>query len=137
MNLTSVPRRVAELEYRAVRAPLAVLERRVVTRLPRQAALRLRFEHLLGALDGAAARILPDQRLPWRGEQWRGEQWRGERQPAEAEGAPGAPGDRTREPVVTAEQQLDEDQQRARADALAAVKQAAVRADAREQHASD
>src|ERR1700712_4436367 len=69
MNLSTLPRGAAKLEYSAVRAPLSLLERRVVARyLADDAAMRLGFERLLGSLDSLAGKLLDDESLTRRGQ---------------------------------------------------------------------
>jgi len=69
MNLTTVPRNIAKLEYSAVRLPLTVLESRVFARyLPDESPIRLGLERFLGSLDGAAGRLLGDEAITRRGE---------------------------------------------------------------------
>jgi hypothetical protein len=69
MNLITLPRRIAAMEYAAFRFPLGLIEREVlVRRLPEEAPLRLRFERFLGALDTTAGRVLADDAVERRGE---------------------------------------------------------------------
>ena len=69
MKLSTLPRGAAKLEYAAVRAPLSVVERQIVTRyLPDDAAMRLGFERLLGSLDTFAGKLLDDETITRRGQ---------------------------------------------------------------------
>ncbi len=68
MGLTTIPRRVGKLEYSAARLPFTVVEQRVVGRyLDEQALVRIRFERLLGSLDGLAGWLLADDDISRRG----------------------------------------------------------------------
>ena len=68
MGLTTIPRRIAKLEYSAVRLPFTLLDQRVVARhLDDQALLRVGFERLLGSLDGFAGWLLGDDGISRRG----------------------------------------------------------------------
>jgi hypothetical protein len=53
----SVVRKVVQVEYALVRTPLAVLDRRVLTRLDEGSRIRLSFERGLQTLDAAAGRL--------------------------------------------------------------------------------
>jgi len=69
MVLTTVPRRIAKLEYSVVRLPFTLLLEHVVTRhWDEEARLRLGFERLLGSLDGFAGRLLADSDISRRGQ---------------------------------------------------------------------
>jgi hypothetical protein len=69
MNLTTLPRAAAKLEYNALRMPLSILERRfIATRLSDDASLRLGFEKALGSLDLLAGQLLGDDELSRRGQ---------------------------------------------------------------------
>ncbi|MGE5290935.1 MAG: hypothetical protein ACM3ML_27820 [Micromonosporaceae bacterium] len=69
MVITTVPRRVAKLEYSAVRLPFWLLEKHVVARyLDDEAALRLGFERLVGSLDTVAGWLLADDAISRRGQ---------------------------------------------------------------------
>jgi hypothetical protein len=69
MNLLTVPRKVASLQYGVARLPLTILEKNVVARyLGDEAPLRLTYERLLGSLDEAAGRFLADDDLYRRGQ---------------------------------------------------------------------
>lgn len=64
-----VPRRIAKLQYAAVRLPLALLDEGVVARYwDRDAAVRAGFERWLGALDLLAGRLLADDEIARRGQ---------------------------------------------------------------------
>ena len=68
MGLTTIPRRVGKLEYSAARLPFTVVEQCVVGHyLDEQALLRVRFERLLGSLDGLAGWLLADDDISRRG----------------------------------------------------------------------
>ncbi len=69
MVLSTVPRRIAKLEYSAVRLPFSLLLAHVVTRYwDDEARFRLGFERFLGSLDGFAGRILADNDICRRGQ---------------------------------------------------------------------
>ena len=69
MVLSTFPRRIAKLEYSAVRLPFSLLLEHVVTRYwDEEARLRLGFERFLGSLDGFAGRILADNDISRRGQ---------------------------------------------------------------------
>jgi hypothetical protein len=69
MNLITVPRTIAKLEYAAMRLPLNLIERRVFAHyLPEDAPIRLSFERALGSLDSVAGRLLGDPSIARRGE---------------------------------------------------------------------
>jgi Glycogen recognition site of AMP-activated protein kinase len=64
MDLIAVPRRVAKLQYAAVRRPLTVFEQRLVARCRgRGAFVRLGFGLSLGSLDRFAGWLLADQEI--------------------------------------------------------------------------
>jgi hypothetical protein len=68
VNVLTVPRTVAALEYKAVRYPAQLLETRLVAvRLADDNPFRLGFERLLGTLDGAAGKLFADEALAERG----------------------------------------------------------------------
>jgi hypothetical protein len=69
MNLFTVRRSMAKLEYRAMRLPLALLEERVVARYWREEGFfRLGFERFLGSLDEIAGWLLADDGISERGQ---------------------------------------------------------------------
>ena len=69
MNLFTVRRSMAKLEYRAMRLPLALLEERVVARYwQEEAFFRLGFERFLGSLDEIAGWLLADDDISKRGQ---------------------------------------------------------------------
>jgi hypothetical protein len=69
MGILTVPRRVAKIEYSAVRLPLSLLERHVVARyIDEEAPVRLGFERLVGSLDGVAGWLLTDEAIARRGQ---------------------------------------------------------------------
>ena len=64
MGVTTFPRRMAKLEYLAVRLPFTLLEEHVVARYwDDEAALRRGFERFLGSLDQFAGWFLADDAL--------------------------------------------------------------------------
>ena len=68
MNVLTVPRSVAALEYKALRLPATLLQKQVVVRfLDEESKLRLGFERALGALDEKAGSLLADDGLSDRG----------------------------------------------------------------------
>jgi hypothetical protein len=68
VNVLTVPRTLAALEYKAVRYPAQLLETRLVAvRLSDDNPLRLGFERLLGTLDAAAGSLFADESLVARG----------------------------------------------------------------------
>jgi hypothetical protein len=68
MGILTVPRGVAKIEYAAVRLPLSLLEKCVVTRYADdEAPVRLGFERFLGSLDGVAGWLLADDVIASRG----------------------------------------------------------------------
>jgi hypothetical protein len=69
MSMLTIPRKVAAVEYTALRLPLTVLEHRVVGRLDSESKLRLGFEKALGRLDVTVGRALDDPGLRHRGAQ--------------------------------------------------------------------
>lgn len=69
MNLFTVRRNMAKVEYRAMRLPLAFLEERVVARnWDEEAFFRLAFERFLGSLDEFAGWLLADDAISERGQ---------------------------------------------------------------------
>ena len=55
MNVLTLPRSVAAIEYKALRLPATLLQSQVVGRfLDEESKLRLRFEKALGGLDEKA-----------------------------------------------------------------------------------
>jgi hypothetical protein len=67
MNVLTVPRTVARLEYSALRLPLTLTENQVGRLLEEDSALRLGFEKALGNLDARVGRLLGDPVLTRRG----------------------------------------------------------------------
>ena len=68
MNILTVPRLVAKLEFKALRYPAQLLETKVVAAyLPQESGVRLAYERLLGALDSRAGALLADEPLSDRG----------------------------------------------------------------------
>jgi hypothetical protein len=60
-------RTLLKLPYQAARTPLAVLDAKLVKRLPADSPPRLAFERLIGSLDEAAGRVLKDRRVEQHG----------------------------------------------------------------------
>jgi len=68
VNVLTVPKRAAALEYSLLRLPATILQKQVVVRfLQDDSALRLGFERALGSLDEKAGRLFDDQALATRG----------------------------------------------------------------------
>jgi hypothetical protein len=68
MNVLTLPRTVAAIEYKALRLPATLLQKKVVVRfLEQDSKLRLGFEKTLGALDERAGSLLADKALADRG----------------------------------------------------------------------
>ena len=68
MDLTTMPRSMAKLEYAAVRLPFALLDDRVIARhWDEDASLRVGFERFLGSLDEFAGLLLADDEILRRG----------------------------------------------------------------------
>jgi hypothetical protein len=68
MNVLTLPKAAATLEYKALRLPATLLETQVVVRfLAEDSALRLGFEKALGALDEKAGSLLGNEALATRG----------------------------------------------------------------------
>ena len=69
MNPVTFSRRIAKLEYKAVRWPFSVLGDRVITRYWEQGALlRSGFQRLLGSLDRFVGWLLADDAISQRGQ---------------------------------------------------------------------
>ena len=66
MNVLTVPRTVAGLEYKVVRLP-ATVGASLVSRLDEESRVRLAFEKALGSVDAAVGRLLADEELTRRG----------------------------------------------------------------------
>lgn len=66
MNVLTVPRTVAGLEYKALRLP-ATVGASLVGRLDEESRIRLAFEKALGSVDAAVGRFLADEELTRRG----------------------------------------------------------------------
>lgn len=78
-----ITRRIAKLQYVAVRVPFTLLDQGVVARYwDRDAAIRVGFERWLGALDLLAGRLLADDEISRRGQALIGRS----REPAQADG---------------------------------------------------
>jgi hypothetical protein len=74
MDLTTVARRIARLEYAAVRLPFGLLEDHFIARYrDEDAPIRVGFENLLGSLDEFAGRLLDDEEMRRRGQALRRE----------------------------------------------------------------
>jgi hypothetical protein len=68
MNVLTLPKTAAALEYKALRLPATLLEKQVVVRfLADDSALRLGFERALGTLDEKAGSLFGDEQLASRG----------------------------------------------------------------------
>lgn len=68
MNVLTLPRAVAALEYKALRLPATVLQTQVAVRfLDDDSKLRLGFERALGGLDERVGTLLADEQLTTRG----------------------------------------------------------------------
>lgn len=68
MNVMTVPRTAAALEYKALRLPSKLVETHVVGRLlAEDSALRLSIERFLASVDGSVGRFLQDEELARRG----------------------------------------------------------------------
>jgi hypothetical protein len=68
MNVLTLPRSVAALEYKALRLPATLLQSQVVVRfLDEDSKLRLGFERTLGTLDEKAGSLLANDTLTERG----------------------------------------------------------------------
>ncbi len=69
MDLFTVPRATAKVEYLAMRLPLALLEECVVARYwQEEASFRRSFERFLGSLDGIAGWLLADDAISQQGQ---------------------------------------------------------------------
>jgi hypothetical protein len=64
-------RTLLHLPYHAARMPLAVMDAKLVKRLPADSPPRLAFERILGSLDVVAGRVLNDRHVEDRGAQLR------------------------------------------------------------------
>jgi hypothetical protein len=68
MNVLTLPRSVAALEYKALRLPATLLQSQVVVRfLDEDSKLRLGFERTLGSIDERAGALLANEELADRG----------------------------------------------------------------------
>ena len=68
MNVLTLPRTVAAIEYKALRLPATLLQSQVVVRfLDEDSKLRLGFEKALGTLDEKAGSLLDNEALTDRG----------------------------------------------------------------------
>lgn len=66
MNVLTVPRTVASLEYKALRIP-ATVGASLVSRLDEESRVRLAYEKALGNVDAAVGKLLSDDALASRG----------------------------------------------------------------------
>jgi hypothetical protein len=66
MNVLTVPRTVAALEYKALRLPATVVGKAVAT-LDEESRVRLAFEKALGNVDATVGKLLKDEALTRRG----------------------------------------------------------------------
>lgn len=64
-------RTLLKLPYQAARTPLAVIDMKLVKRLPADSRPRLAFERAIGSVDEVAGRVLNDRRVEKRGAQVR------------------------------------------------------------------
>ncbi|MDP9183002.1 MAG: hypothetical protein M3P04_09545 [Actinomycetota bacterium] len=69
MSMLTIPRKVAAVEYTALRLPFTLLEHRVIGRLDSESKVRLGFEKALGTVDVTVGRALADPSLRHRGAQ--------------------------------------------------------------------
>jgi hypothetical protein len=68
MNVLSLPKAAVALEYKVLRLPATLIEKKVVVRfLTEESALRLGFEKVLGTLDEKAGSLLGNDGLATRG----------------------------------------------------------------------
>jgi hypothetical protein len=67
MHFTSIARSVFRLPYAAARTPLAVLDTRLLGRLPDSSRVKMSFARGLTGLDAAAGRLLGEPQLEERG----------------------------------------------------------------------
>ena len=68
MNVLTLPKKAAALEYKALRLPSALLQQQVVVRfLAQDSALRLGFERAVGTLDEKVGALFDDSELASRG----------------------------------------------------------------------
>ncbi len=69
MNLFTLSRSMAKLEYTAVRLPFTLLEEHIVARYWHdQGLFRLGFQRFLGSVDELAGRLLADDDISRRGQ---------------------------------------------------------------------
>ena len=69
MNLSTMSRSMAKLEFTAVRLPFTLLDERVVARYWHdQGLFRLGFQRFLGSIDELAGRLLADDDISRRGQ---------------------------------------------------------------------
>jgi hypothetical protein len=69
MNLFTISRSMAKLEYTAVRLPLTLLDERIVARYWHdQGLFRIGFQRFLGSADELAGWLLADQDISGRGQ---------------------------------------------------------------------
>ncbi len=68
MNVLTIPRTAAALEYKVLRYPSQLIETKVVAvLLSEESSVRLAFERVLGSLDSTAGSLFADQGLKDRG----------------------------------------------------------------------
>jgi hypothetical protein len=67
MNVLTVPRTVASLEYSVLRAPAALVESKLIGRLDEESRVRLAYERALGSIDQVVGRLLADEKISRRG----------------------------------------------------------------------
>jgi hypothetical protein len=67
MKITEIPLAAMRLQYRIARAPLHLIEDRVITRMDDEAPGRLFFERSVGSMDAMVAALLHDEDVASRG----------------------------------------------------------------------
>jgi hypothetical protein len=67
MNITEIPFARLRLQYRIARAPLELVDQRIVSQMDAEAPLRLLYERSIGSLDAGIGNILRDSKLRLRG----------------------------------------------------------------------
>lgn len=147
MNVLTVPRTVAVLEYKALRLPATVVETQVVARfLDEESRVRLAYEKALGNVDSAVGKLLADDELTRRGTALsrRAEvlgtavrlEEKAEQRKAEADEALQAKKSDAAEQRRTAEQEKAQELRRLREQEKAAKKAVKEKADAQEKAAA-
>jgi hypothetical protein len=67
MRITDIPRAVLRLQYRIARAPMQLIEDRVMARMASESQARLFYERSMGTIDAAVGNALGDSELKRRG----------------------------------------------------------------------